>query len=134
MWRSSARAMRVKVRFVSHPLAKGTLAGLVDKTGDWRSELDWVRDGVEPGIILFEAVSEGLGALQDDLRAKGFNVIKAAAPARAIGCKTTGPMRNRCWRRIGFPSGHVWEFEGPAAALVFIDERPGAICSEVQRR
>ena len=58
---------------VSEPLASGTMAGLVPRTEDWRGELDWIRDAGDDGLILFEAV--GFGELQDQLRAKGFNVI-----------------------------------------------------------
>lgn len=58
---------------VSEPLAAGTMAGLVPRTEDWRSELDWIREADSGGLILFEAI--GFGALQDDLRGQGFNVI-----------------------------------------------------------
>jgi phosphoribosylamine---glycine ligase len=65
----------VKV-FVEDEGARGTMAGLVPRTSDWRGELDWIgRDG----IILFEAVSEGYGALQDRLRADGYQVIGGSA-------------------------------------------------------
>src|SRR4051812_36580797 len=64
---------------VSHPLAQGTLAGLIDKTSDWRAELDWIRAAGTKGVILFESVSEGLGALQDELRRDGFQVIGGGA-------------------------------------------------------
>ena len=64
---------------VSEPEAQGTLAGLCRATPDWRGELDWVRAGTEPGIILFESVSEGFGSLQDALRRDGFNVIGGSA-------------------------------------------------------
>ena len=57
---------------VSEPLAQGTMAGMVPRVADWRGELEWVRDG---GVILFEAVSEGFGALQDELRRDGYRVV-----------------------------------------------------------
>ena len=62
---------------VSEPLAARTMAGLVPRTEDWRGELDWLREAGSDGLILFEAV--GFGALQDDLRAQGFNVIGGSA-------------------------------------------------------
>lgn len=49
----------------------GTLRGLVDRTPDWKQELDWVR--AEDGILLFEGVTGG--ELQDELRRDGFHVI-----------------------------------------------------------
>src|SRR5689334_12815357 len=62
---------------VSNPLAAGTMAGLVPRTDDWRSELPWVREAGQDGLILFEAV--GFGALQDELRGDCYNVIGGSA-------------------------------------------------------
>ena len=62
---------------VSEPLAQRTMAGLVPRAQDWRAELDWVRGAGPDGVILFEAV--GFGALQDELRAGGYNVIGGSA-------------------------------------------------------
>jgi phosphoribosylamine--glycine ligase len=66
-----AEGQDVKVS-VSEPLAKETMAGLVPRTEDWRSELDWIGAG-SSNLILFEAI--GFGELQDRLRKDGFNVI-----------------------------------------------------------
>src|SRR5918997_2637005 len=62
---------------VSEPSAASTMAGLVPRTADWRGELDWVREAGSNALILFEAI--GFGALQDDLRAQGYNVIGGSA-------------------------------------------------------
>jgi phosphoribosylamine--glycine ligase len=62
---------------VSEPLAAGTMLGLVPRAEDWRGELDWVIEAGADGLILFEAI--GFGALQDDLRQRGFNVIGGSA-------------------------------------------------------
>jgi phosphoribosylamine--glycine ligase len=62
---------------VSEPLAQGTMAGLVPRVADWESQLPWVAEAGEDGMILFEAV--GFGALQDDLRTQGFKVIGGSA-------------------------------------------------------
>ena len=48
---------------------------MIQRTEDWRRELDWVRQG--NGIILFEAAD--WGELQDSLRRDGFNVIGGSA-------------------------------------------------------
>ena len=104
---------------ISHPMAQGTLAGLVERTADWRAELEWVRDGV----ILFEAVSEGLGALQDELRTQGFTVIGGSAFGDRL--ENDRAYAQEVLAGVGFPSGHVWRFEGVASALDFIPEQPG---------
>jgi phosphoribosylamine--glycine ligase len=67
---------QVKVS-ISEPLAQGTMAGLVPHVADWRGELDWVREAGPDGLIMFEAI--GFGALQDELRRDGFNVIGGSA-------------------------------------------------------
>jgi phosphoribosylamine--glycine ligase len=68
----------VKVH-IGNPLCRGTLAGIVPQTPDWRAELAWVSQAGQDGIILFENVAGGRGALQDELRAQGFNVIGGSA-------------------------------------------------------
>ena len=62
---------------VSEPLASGTMAGMVTRSADWRSDLSWIREAGEDGLILFEAV--GFGALQDRLRADGYHVVGGSA-------------------------------------------------------
>jgi phosphoribosylamine--glycine ligase len=62
---------------VSEPLARGTMAGMVPRVPSWESELPWVREAGDQGLILFEAV--GFGELQDRLRTDGFNVIGGSA-------------------------------------------------------
>lgn len=62
---------------ISEPMAAGTMAGLVPRCDDWRSELSWVREAGEDGFVLFEAV--GFGSLQDELRQSGLNVIGGSA-------------------------------------------------------
>jgi phosphoribosylamine---glycine ligase len=69
-----AEGHEVKVH-VSKALCHGTLAGMVERVEDWRNELEWVRKAKDEGIILFENVEEKRGALQDELRGDGFNVI-----------------------------------------------------------
>ena len=43
---------------------------MVEKTNDWRKELDWVG---KDGLIVFDDV--GYGKVQDDLRKKGYTVF-----------------------------------------------------------
>ena len=69
---------------VSEPLAAGTMAGLIPRVTDARAELDWVREAGPEGMILFEAI--GFGALQDELRAAGFNVIGGSNYGDRLEC------------------------------------------------
>jgi phosphoribosylamine--glycine ligase len=108
---------------VSEPLAEGTLAGLVPRVADWRAELDWVRAAGADGIILFEAVSEGFGALQDDLRRQGFNVVGGSAFGDRL--ENDRAFAQELLAQLGFPRGHVWEFSDGGAADAFLAANPG---------
>jgi phosphoribosylamine--glycine ligase len=107
---------------VSEPLAQGTLAGLVDRTDDWRAELDWIRQAPDGGVVLFESVSEGFGQLQDDLRRDGLTVIGGSAYGdrlendRAFAFDILG--------RLGLCVAGVREFDDPALADAFIAANP----------
>jgi phosphoribosylamine--glycine ligase len=63
--------------FVADAAAAEVLHGLVDTTLDWRGELEWVRAAGADGFILFETASHG--ALQDELRTYGFQVVGGSA-------------------------------------------------------
>ena len=68
-----ARGHEVRV-FVSDVQCHRVMAGIVERTEDWRQELGWVgRDG----LIIFEQAE--LGAEQEDLRRQGFRVIGGGA-------------------------------------------------------
>ena len=107
---------------VSDPGAEGSLAGLVPRTRDWRSELDWVRRGKEEGVILFESVSEGFGATQDALRREGFHVIGGSAYGDRL--ENDRAYAQEILADLGFPQGHVWAFTDAATAIAFIAAHP----------
>lgn len=108
---------------ISEPLAQGTLAGLVPRAaGDWRAELDWIREAGEGGIILFEAVSEGFGALQDALRGDGYNVIGGSGFGDRL--ENDRAYAQMLLAALGFPTAHVEEFSDLAEADAFVRARP----------
>lgn len=113
---------RVKVA-VSEPLAQGTMAGLIPHVPDWRAELDWIHEAGPDGIIIFEAVSEGFGALQDRLRQDGFNVIGGSAFGDRL--ENDRAFAQALLADLGFPGGHVWEFSDADAADSFLVANPG---------
>lgn len=105
---------------VSEPLASGTMAGMVPRTEDWRSELLWIRAAGDEGLILFEAV--GFGALQDELRSQGYNVVGGSAVGdqlehdRAFGLEVLA--------RFGLSRAAAEEFSTAEAALADLQARP----------
>jgi phosphoribosylamine--glycine ligase len=105
---------------IDDPAAEGTMAGLVPRTGDWRSELDWVgRDG----IILFEAVSEGYGARQDALRRDGFQVVGGSAFGDRL--ENDRAFGQALLASLGLRTAAVHSFADAASGDAFLAARPG---------
>ncbi|HEX8240721.1 MAG TPA: hypothetical protein VF574_13365 [Allosphingosinicella sp.] len=100
--------------------ARGTMAGLVPRAGDWRSELDWVgRDG----IILFEAVSEGYGALQDRLRGEGYRVIGGSAFGDRL--ENDRAYAQDLLAGLGLRTAAVRHFDDAESGEAFLADHPG---------
>ncbi len=100
--------------------ARGTMAGLVPRIEDWRAQLDWVgRDG----IVLFEAVSEGYGALQDGLRRDGYSVIGGSAFGDRL--ENDRAYAQQLLADLGLKTAAVHGFGDAAGGLAFLAERPG---------
>ena len=108
---------------ISEPGARSTLAGMVEQVSDWRAELEWVREAEGEGVILFEAVSEGFGALQDKLRADGFQVIGGSALGDRL--ENDRAYAQALLAEHGFPAGHVHEFTDAREADTFVQHHPG---------
>jgi phosphoribosylamine---glycine ligase len=114
-----AEGHEVKV-FVGEEEARGTMAGLVPRTADWRAELDWVgRDG----ILLFEAVSEGYGALQDELRRAGHRVIGGSAFGDRL--ENDRAFGQRLLAGLGLKTAAVHHFDDAESGDAFLAARPG---------
>jgi len=114
-----AEGHEVKV-FVEEEGARGTMAGLVPRTEDWRAELDWV--GCD-GIILFEAVSEGYGALQDRLRAEGYRVVGGSAFGDRL--ENDRAYAQELLSGLGLRTAAVRHFEDAESGDAFLAACPG---------
>jgi phosphoribosylamine--glycine ligase len=106
--------------FVEEALAQGTMAGLVPRTGDWRSELKWL--GLD-GIMIFEAVSEGYGALQDRLRAAGYKVVGGSAFGDRL--ENDRAYAQDVLAGLGLQIAAVHEFDDASAGDAFLAANPG---------
>lgn len=107
---------------ISDPLARGTLAGLVPHVPDWRAELNWVRAAGAAGVIVFEAVSEGLGALQDTLRREGFNVIGGSEYGDRL--ENDRAFAQGILGELGMQVAPTCEFDNFADADAYLRRRP----------
>ena len=96
------------------------MAGMVPRVDDWRSELDWVREAGEDGLILFEAV--GFGELQDKLRREGLNVIGGSGFGDRL--ENDRAYALRLLGDLGLNNAPTAEFTSAAAALDDLRARP----------
>ena len=107
---------------IGNPLCRETLAGLIERVGDWRTELEWVRAAGNDGCILFENVGAGRGKLQDRLRRDGFNVIGSSAYGARL--ENDRAYAQRVLGNLGLSTAAVVEFSQVEEATRFIDRRP----------
>ncbi len=117
-----AEGHEVKV-YISEPLCRSTLAGLVTQTADWRAELDWIRSAGDHGIILFENAGKSRGELQDRLRREGYGVIGGSGYGDRL--ETDRAFAQDLLQKIGLSTCPVHPFSDRNAALDFLSERPG---------
>jgi len=117
--RLMARGHEVRV-YMSDPASEGVMEGMLSFTDSWRDELEWIRSAGNDGVILFEGASDG--NTQDELRAKGYNVIGGSALGdRLEGDRAFG---QNFLRGAGIDTIPTHEFEDFDAALRFVRERP----------
>ncbi len=108
--------------FISEPQCHGTLAGVVQRTDDWRSELPWIREASDDGIILFENVASERGAIQDALRAEGYQVIGGSSFGDRL--ENDRAYAQRILESLGLQIASIWEFNNLADARAFIESHP----------
>ncbi len=105
--------------FAADPASKRAFGGLIDPVADWRAELSWVgRDG----LLLFEGV--GQGAVQDALRADGYRVVGGSAFGDRL--ETDRALGQSVLAEAGLPVAWSQAFAGPAEALAWLADHPGA--------
>ena len=91
------------------PSGLRAFAGLIEPAADWRTELDWVgRDG----IVMFEGV--GQGAVQDSLRADGYQVVGGSALGDRL--ERDRGFGQAGMRDAGLPIARSRAFADPASA------------------
>jgi phosphoribosylamine--glycine ligase len=103
--------------YIGDPEWRDILRGMIRRTDDWKQELDWVG---KDGIILFEAADSG--ALQDQLRRDGYQVIGGSAAGDRM--ENDRDFGQDCMRAAGMQTAASQDFQDFDAALEFIRRRP----------
>ncbi len=117
-----AEGHEVKI-YIAEPLCRGTLAGLVTQTTDWRAELDWIRAAGDRGIILFENTTKSRGELQDQLRRQGYWIIGGSGYGDRL--ENDRAFAQAILQKIGLSTCPIHRFSNRNAALEFLSEHPG---------
>jgi phosphoribosylamine---glycine ligase len=104
--------------FIADPECHGVLAGLVERSADWRKDLDWVgRDG----LVVFEEAA--YGAEQDALRRNGFQVVGGGAVGERL--ENDRQFGQRALRSAGMRTAEVRDFTSFDDALAFLRGHAG---------
>ncbi len=104
--------------FAADPPGQRAFGGLIAPVADWRAELGWVG---HDGVILFEGV--GQGALQDQLRRDGYQVIGGSAAGDRL--EQDRSHGQAALAGAGLPTAWTRGFPDPPAALDWLAGNPG---------
>jgi phosphoribosylamine--glycine ligase len=102
----------------SDPEFAATFDGLVERVPSWRDALTWV--GAD-GLVLFEKV--GQGAVQDALRAEGYQVIGGSALGDRL--EYDRGFGQQALRDAGLQTAPALDFQDAAAAAAWLRAHPG---------
>ena len=109
------RGHEVKI-FIEEESSRDVFGGMLELTGDWRSELGWLRGAGGDGVLLFESAVKG--DEQDALRREGFPVIGGSA----LGDRLEGDrdFGQQVLRGIGLRTARSEHFTDYGAAMEFL--------------
>ena len=106
--------------FVGDQEQHDTLSGLVATVPDWRDQLDWVRAAGADGFIVVETATRG--ALQDQLRGEGFQVIGGSAYGDRL--ENDRAFGQQVMRSVGMRVAPTHAFDSFDAAMAFVRSHP----------
>lgn len=103
--------------FIQKKEGKNNLNNLVEKTNDWKKELDWVgRDG----LIIFDDV--GYGKIQNKLRADGYIVFGGSGLGEKLECDRE--FGQKILAKNGMRTASLKDFKNLNEAIEHIKKHP----------
>ena len=118
--RLAARGHEVRV-CVTDPEARDVLEGMLHITDEWRTQLSWIREAGDEGIVVFESI--GHGVVQETLRDEGFRVIGGSAFGDRL--ESDRAFGQQWMRTCGMKTATVHTFDDFGAAADFLGRRGG---------
>jgi phosphoribosylamine--glycine ligase len=110
-----------QVRVFAADAAALPLKNTIDYVPDWRSQLSWIRDAGNEGIIIFETAR--MGDLQDELRRQGYHVIGGCAFGDRL--ETDRAFGQHCMRAAGLGTVPMHGFADFEAGIAYVKAHPG---------
>ena len=100
---------------------KENFDGLVEKTNDWREELNWVGKGND-SLIVFDDI--GYGKIQDQLRLEGYSVFGGSEAADKL--ETDRDFAQKIFEAHGIKTVPIKNFNNIPDTIKFIKKNKGA--------
>jgi phosphoribosylamine---glycine ligase len=98
----------------------GVMDRMLTRVDHYRAELDWIRAAGSDGVIIFETAEHG--ALQDELRRDGFQVIGGSALGDRL--ENDRAFGQRAMSEMGLSIAPTHAFSDYARAIAFVREHP----------
>ncbi|MDD5750168.1 MAG: phosphoribosylglycinamide synthetase C domain-containing protein [Candidatus Pacebacteria bacterium] len=105
--------------YIEDKSRKDCLEGMVEKTDDWKKELEWVG---KDGLIVFDDV--GYGKIQDDLRKDGYNVFGGCEEGDRL--EKDREFGEKIFRDYGIKTLDTFNFDSIKSAVSYIKSHKGA--------
>ena len=113
--RLAKRGHEVRV-YVDDPDLRDIMTGMMTFTLDWQTDLAWIREASQSGIIIFEG--NGWGEIQDQLRAEGYNVVGGSAFGDRL--ESDRAFGQQVLRDVGLQTADTSEFHDFDEAIRFL--------------
>jgi phosphoribosylamine---glycine ligase len=105
--------------YIEDASRKDCLDGMIEKTNNWREELNWVG---KEGLVVFDDV--GYGKIQDDLRRDGYYVVGGSEGGDRL--EKERAYAQKILATCGIKTIPTFDFKSIRSAINFIKKNSGA--------
>lgn len=103
--------------FIKDERLRNIFDGIIEKTDDWKNELNWVG---KSGLIIFD--DNGFGLEQEKLRDQGYSVFGGNSKADQLEYKRE--FTSNIFKKSGINATFLKSFEEPQKAIDYVKENP----------
>ena len=100
--------------------AHDIMAGMIHRVDRWQDHLPWVKEAGGDGLVVFETAAHG--RLQDEMRARGYNVIGNSEYGTRL--EEDRPFAQQVLAGLGMRTAPMLEFHDFDAAIAHVRARP----------